>query len=224
MAAILIEPVQGEAGFIPVPQRFLETIRGLCDTHGIVMIADEVQCGCRRTGRFFAFEHTNVVPDLVTLGKSLGAGLSISAVVGRADVMDSVHLGGVGGTYGGNPIASVSAIKAVKMIREPAFLERVVEIGHIMQTEMNTWHGRSPLVGDTLGLGVMRLLEFVLDQTSKEPAPQHTLEVVKHAAARGLISIRAGLYSNGVRLMPPLTLTNDELHEGLAILGVALPG
>jgi 4-aminobutyrate aminotransferase/(S)-3-amino-2-methylpropionate transaminase len=222
VAAIVIEPVQGEAGFIPVPPRFLRRIRELCDEHGMVMIADEVQCGFGRTGKLFAIEHSGIAPDLVTTAKSLGAGMPISAVTGRAEIMDSAHLGGIGGTYGGSPVACAAALAAVEMIRRPGFLERAVRIGEILRETMDAWKVRWPLVGDVRGLGPMMLMELVRDRATKEPAPEETLAVIRAAVGRGLMVIRAGLYSNCVRLLPPLIISDEHLHEGLDVLGAAV--
>jgi 4-aminobutyrate aminotransferase/(S)-3-amino-2-methylpropionate transaminase len=223
VAAMIIEPVQGEAGFIPVPPRFLRRLRELCDRHGIVMIADEVQCGMGRTGRIFAIEHYGIVPDLVISAKSLGAGMPIAAVTGRAEIMDSAHLGGIGGTYGGSPVACAAAIEAVNEIRQPAFLSHARHLGEIMREEMEGWKRQWPLVGDVRGLGPMMLIELVRDRGSKEPAsPDDTLKVVRHAVAAGVIVMRAGLYSNCVRFLPPLNMPEDMLREGLAAVGGAI--
>ena len=222
VAAIIIEPVQGEAGFIPVPHPFLRRIRELCDQHAIVMIADEVQSGFGRTGKLFAIEHSGIAPDLLTTAKALGAGMPISAVTGRAEIMDSAHLGGIGGTYGGSPVACAAALAAVEMIRKPGFLQRAERVGEIMREAMEGWKARWPLVGDVRGVGAMRLLELVRDRRTKEPAPEETLAVIKHAVTRGLMVIRAGLYSNCVRLLPPLIIGDEPLHEGLQVLGAAI--
>ncbi len=186
-AAVIIEPVQGEAGFIPVPPRFLQRIRELCTQHGMVMIADEVQCGMGRTGRIFASEHYGLVPDLLCTAKSLGGGMPVGAVTGRADVMDSAHPGGVGGTYGGNPVACAAALAAVEMIRQPAFLAHARHLGDVMREVMTGWQRDYPIVGDVRGLGPMMLVEFVKDQTTKTPlAPEDTLAIVKGTVARGV--------------------------------------
>jgi 4-aminobutyrate aminotransferase/(S)-3-amino-2-methylpropionate transaminase len=222
VAAVLIEPVQGEAGFLPVPAPFLERIRSLCDRHGMLMIADEIQCGMGRTGKLFAIEHYAVVPDLVTTAKSLGAGMPISAVTGRADVMDASHVGGVGGTYGGSPLACVAAIEAVETIRKPQFLKRAGAIGELIGNRLARWREKFALVGDVRGLGPMQLVEFVRDRGTKEPAPEETLAIIKRAAAAGLVLIRAGLYSNCIRLMPPLMVEDDLLEEGLGVLEKAI--
>jgi len=223
VAAIIIEPVQGEAGFVPVPPRFLRRIRELCTEHGIVMIADEVQCGMGRTGRLFAVEHYGVVPDLVTTAKSLGAGMPIAAVTGNAEIMDAAHLGGVGSTYGGSPVACAAAIEAVTMIRRPEFLAHARQLGDVMREVMDGWKAKFPIVGDVRGLGPMMLAEFVRDRASKEPAPpEQTLEIVRESVARGVVVMRAGLYSNCVRLLPPLVIPEDMLREGLVAVGRAI--
>jgi 4-aminobutyrate aminotransferase / (S)-3-amino-2-methylpropionate transaminase / 5-aminovalerate transaminase len=223
VAAMIIEPVQGEAGFIPVPPRFLARIREICDAHGIVMIADEVQCGMGRTARMFAIEHSGVVPDLVVSAKSLGAGMPIAAVTGRAEIMDAAHLGGIGGTYGGSPLACAAALEAVRMIREPAFLAHAGRLGDVMREIMHDWKTRWPLVGDVRGLGPMMLVEFVRDRDTKEPAsPDDTLQVVRQAVASGTIVMRAGMYSNCVRFLPPLNMPEDMLREALGAVGRAI--
>lgn len=223
VAAMIIEPVQGEAGFIPVPPRFLRRIRELCDAHGIVMIADEVQCGFARTGRLFAVEHYGIAPDLLVTAKSLGAGMPISAVTGRADVMDSAHLGGIGGTFGGSPLACAAAIEAVNMIRQPEFLAHARRLGDVMREVMRGWQSEWPIVGDVRGLGPMMLVEFVKDRSTRQPlAPEDTLKIVRQTVANGVVIMRAGLYSNCIRLLPPLTMPEDMLREGLDALGRAI--
>jgi 4-aminobutyrate aminotransferase / (S)-3-amino-2-methylpropionate transaminase / 5-aminovalerate transaminase len=216
VAAFIIEPVQGEAGFLPVPPRFLRRIRELCDQHGIVMIADEVQCGCGRTGRMFAVEHYGIVPDMIVSAKSLGAGLPIGAVTGRAEIMDSAHLGGVGSTYGGSPVACVGAIEALKMIRQPEFLAHANHLGRVMKEVLESWKSRWPVVGDVRGLGPMMLVELVADRDSKAPLPpDETLRIVRRAVSNGVLLIRAGLYSNCIRFLPPLNMPEDMLREAL---------
>lgn len=223
VAAMIIEPVQGEAGFVPVPPRFLERIRELCTEHGIVMIADEVQCGMGRTGRLFAVEHYDIVPDLITTAKSLGAGMPIAAVTGRAEIMDSAHLGGIGGTYGGSPVACAAAIEALNIMRKPDFLAHARRLGDVMRGAMNAWKATCPIVGDVRGLGAMMLVEFVRDRDSKEPAPpEQTLQIARRAVADGVVIMRAGLYSNCIRLLPPLVMPEDMLREGLDVIGRAI--
>jgi 4-aminobutyrate aminotransferase/(S)-3-amino-2-methylpropionate transaminase len=223
VAAILIEPVQGEAGFLPVPPRFLKHIRELSERHGIVMIADEVQCGSGRTGRMFAVEHYGIVPDMIASAKSLGAGMPIGAVTGRAEIMDSAHLGGVGSTYGGSPVACVAAIEALKMIRQPEFLAHANRLGAVMREVLEGWKRQWPVVGDVRGLGPMLLVELVTDRETKTPlAATDTLAVVRHAVANGVLLIRAGLFSNCIRFLPPLNMPEDMLREALAVVGRAI--
>jgi 4-aminobutyrate aminotransferase/(S)-3-amino-2-methylpropionate transaminase len=222
LAAIIIEPVQGEAGFVPMPTRFLQRIRELCTQHGIVMIADEVQTGIGRTGTLFAVEHAGVEPDVITMAKALGAGLPISATTGRAEIMDAPHVGGVGGTYGGSPIACVAAIEAVQMIRQPEFLARARRIGDILREELEALQARHPLIGDVRGLGPMMLIELVTDRETKTPAAAHALATIKRTVAGGVLLIRAGLYSNCVRFMPPLVIDEAELREAIAVVGEAI--
>jgi 4-aminobutyrate aminotransferase/(S)-3-amino-2-methylpropionate transaminase len=223
VAAILIEPVQGEAGFLPVPPRFLQRIRELSEKHGIVMIADEVQCGSGRTGRMFAIEHYGIVPDVVVCAKSLGAGMPLGAVTGRAEIMDSAHLGGVGSTYGGNPLACVAAIEALKMIRQPEFLAHANRLGQVMRDVLEGWKRRWPIVGDVRGLGPMMLVELVADRESKTPLPAaDTLGVVRTAVSNGVLLIRAGLFSNCIRFLPPLNTREDMLREALEVVGGAI--
>ncbi len=222
VAAIIIEPIQGEAGFVPMPAAFLEKIRSICNEHGIVMIADEIQSGMGRTGKLFAIEHYGIVPDLITTAKSLGAGMPISAVTGRAEIMDAPHRGGVGGTYGGNPLACVAAIEAVNTIRQPSFLRRAEAIGPMLKETLLGWKERFPLIGDVRGLGPMMLIELVKDRATKEPARDETLQIIRRAVSKGLIVIRAGLHSNCIRFMPPLIITDEQLAEGLSILETAI--
>jgi 4-aminobutyrate aminotransferase / (S)-3-amino-2-methylpropionate transaminase / 5-aminovalerate transaminase len=223
VAAVIVEPVQGEAGFLPVPARFLQRIRELCTQHQIVMIADEVQCGLGRTGRVFAIEHYGLVPDLVVTAKALGGGMPIGAVTGRAPIMDAAHPGGVGGTYGGNPVTCAAALAAVETIAQPAFLAHACRLGEVMREVMSDWPRQWPIVGDIRGLGPMMLVEFVGDRATKVPlAPDDTLQIVRHTVANGVVLMRAGLFSNGVRLLPALTMPEDMLREGLDGLGRAI--
>ena len=223
VAAIIIEPVQGEAGFLPVPTRFLHRIRELCDQHGIVMIADEVQCGCGRTGRLFAVEHYGIVPDIIVSAKSLGAGMPIGAVTGRAEIMDSAHLGGIGSTYGGSPMACVAALEALKMIRQPDFLAHARRLGDVMREVLLGWKQQWPIVGDVRGLGPMMLIELVSDTEAKTPLrSDDTLRIIRAAVSKGVVLIRAGVYSNCIRFLPPLNMPEDMLREGLKAVGDAV--
>jgi 4-aminobutyrate aminotransferase/(S)-3-amino-2-methylpropionate transaminase len=222
VAAIVIEPVQGEGGFVATPPRFLTRIRELCDQYGIVMVADEVQCGFGRTGRVFAVEHYGVVPDMICMAKSLAAGMPLSAVTGRAEIMDAPHPGGLGGTYSGNPLACVAALEAIKMISAPEFLERANAVGARMRDHLLRLQAEFPLIGDVRGLGAMQLIEFVKDRTTKEPAAVETPLIVAEALKRGVMTIRAGLYSNCLRFLPPLNITDEQVDEGMSVVAEAI--
>lgn len=218
VAAIVIETVQGEAGFIPVPPRFLQRIRDLCTEHGIVMVSDEVQCGFGRTGKLFAVEHYGIVPDLIVTAKSIAAGMPLSAVTGRAEIMDAPHPGGLGGTYSGNPIACAAAVETIQMIRQPEFLVRAEAVGVRMLKHLTELDRESTLVDNVRGLGPMLLAEMVLNPLSKAPAPQQTLEVINEALRRGVVAMRAGLYSNCIRFLPPLNISDEQIDEGMAVI------
>ena len=222
LACILIEPVQGEGGFIPMPAAFLQEIRNICNETGAVMICDEIQSGFFRTGKLFACEHYGIVPDMITMAKSLGAGLPISATTGRAEIMDAVHLGGVGGTYGGSPVTCAAALEVIREMTTPAFAEQAARVGTIMEQRLATWKEKYSLVGDVRGIGPMRLVEFVKDRDSRTPDPDNTLKIIRDAVSKGIILIRAGLYSNCIRLLPPLVITEAQLHEGLDVLEGAI--
>jgi 4-aminobutyrate aminotransferase/(S)-3-amino-2-methylpropionate transaminase len=222
VAAVVIEPVLGEGGFIPTPPRFLQRIRELCTQHGIVMVADEVQCGFGRTGKLFAVEHYGIEPDLIVTAKSLAAGMPLAAVTGKAEIMDGPHPGGLGGTYSGNPLACVAAVEAIKMIREPAFLERATQVGARIREHLLDYQAETSLIGDVRGLGAMMLMELVKDRDLKTPAPEETLALTNEAFKRGLVAIRAGLFSNCIRFLPPLNITDEQIDEGMAVIGEAL--
>lgn len=222
VAAIVIEPVQGEGGFVPTPPRFLQRIRELCTEYGIVMVADEVQCGFGRTGRLFAVEHYGIVPDLIVTAKSLAAGMPLAAVTGRAEIMDAPHPGGLGGTYSGNPLACVAAIEAINMIRQPEFLRRAEEVGARLRHHLLNLQREIPLIGDVRGLGAMMLMELVTNPLTKAPAAQETLQVAAEALKRGVICMRAGLHANGIRFLPPLTITDEQIDEGMNVIAEAL--
>ena len=221
VAAILIEPMQGEAGFIPMPKLFLEKLREIATKHGIVLIFDEIQCGASRTGKLFASEHTKVIADIVCTAKSIGAGMPISAITGKAEILDSVHLGGVGGTYGGHPLSCVAAIEALKILSSKEFLEKVNHSGEIIKNKLEEWKSKYKYIGDVRGLGAMRLVEFVKDRKTKEPDGEIALEIIKDAVSQGVILIRAGLFSNCIRLLPP-DMTDKQLLEGLLVLEGAI--
>lgn len=222
VAAIIIEPVQGEGGFIPMPEQFLQKLRTVADAHGIVLIFDEIQCGAGRTGKLFACSHFNVVPDIICMAKSIGAGMPISAITGKAEIIDAPHLGGVGGTYGGNPLACVAAIEALKILSSSSFLTRVNHVGDLISSTLNNWKNKYTCIGDVRGLGAMLLVEFVKDRDTKEPDVEIAMEIIKDAVSHGIILIRAGLYSNCIRLLPPIVMTDEQLAEGLQVLENAI--
>jgi 4-aminobutyrate aminotransferase / (S)-3-amino-2-methylpropionate transaminase / 5-aminovalerate transaminase len=222
VAAIVIEPVQGEGGFLPAPHRFLQRVRELCSQHGIVMVADEIQSGFGRTGRLFASEWYDIVPDLIVTAKSMAAGMPLAAVTGKAEMMDAPHPGGLGGTYSGNPLACVAAIEAITMLRDPAFLARAREIGERFRMHCLRLQEEFPLIGDVRGLGSMLLMELVTDREAKTPATNETMLITQAAFRRGLIAIRAGLYSNCIRFLPPLNITDEQIDEGMAVLREAM--
>jgi 4-aminobutyrate aminotransferase/(S)-3-amino-2-methylpropionate transaminase len=218
LAAVIIEPVQGEGGFLPTPREFMRRLRAICDQHGIVLIADEVQCGFGRTGTLFTMEQLGVEPDLLVSAKSIAAGLPLSAVTGRAAIMDKAHIGGIGGTYGGNPLACVAALEVLKLIERDDLLARARVIGQAVAARAAAWQRELPLVGDVRGLGAMQAIELVTDRDTRAPAADQTLAVVAHCVAHGLLTMRAGLYANCVRLLMPLVISDDQLQEGLDVL------
>lgn len=210
---------------MPTPPRFFAHIAKRCKENGIVLIADEVQSGFGRTGKLFATEHYTeygVEPDIVVTAKSIAAGMPISAITGRAEVLDAPHPGGLGGTYGGNPLTCVAAIETIKLLRENNLPERANQLGAIIRARMNEWRDSIDLVGDVRGLGSMLAVELVLDRQTKTPAKDLTLATIQEAARNGLILIRAGLFSNCLRILLPLTIPESQLHEGLDVLENAL--
>ena len=223
VAAVVVEPVQGEGGFRPAPNAWLRRLRELCDLHGIVLVADEVQCGIGRTGRLFAIEHAGVVPDLVTIAKSLAAGMPLGAVTGRAEIMDAAHPGGLGGTYSGNPLACAAAVAALDSVSDRAFLARAREMCARLHARLEKIQAQHPgRIGDVRGLGPMLAMEVVTDPASRTPSMETTAAINAEALKRGVITIRAGLYSNCVRFLPPLTISDAELDEALDAVAEAV--
>lgn len=218
VAAVVIEPVQGEGGFIVQPPQFLQGLRELCDECGAVFIADEIQTGFGRTGRFLAVEHAGVAPDLVALSKSLAAGLPLSAVTGRADVLDAAQVGGLGGTFGGNPVACAAALAVLQVMQLERLVDRARSIGDRVLARFFAWRDRYALIGDVRGLGAMCALELVTDRRTKEPAVDETGAVVRYCYEHGLVVLKAGHHDNVIRFLAPLVITDDQLEEGLEIL------
>lgn len=223
VAAVLVEPIQGEGGFIPAPPEWLKRLRELCDDHDIILIADEVQCGMGRTGELFAVEHSGVIPDMVTTAKSLAAGMPLGAVTGRADIMDAAHPGGLGGTYSGNPLACAAALRAMEMITKPEFLARAREVGDQIRTRLDQLAADFPnLIGEVRGLGPMLAMEIITDQKSRKPCMETTAAITTETLSRGVITIRAGLYSNCVRFLPPLNIGDSDLTEAMDVVSQAV--
>lgn len=222
VAAVLIEPVLGEGGFVQAPAAFLRELRALTERHGILLIADEVQSGYGRTGRFLAIEHSGVIPDLVVVAKSLAAGFPLSGVVGRAEVMDAPDPGGLGGTYGGNPVACAAALAVLDVMRDERLPERAARMGEVLEERMRGWAADYPLIGDVRVLGAMAGLELVTDRLTQRPAAAEVGRVLASARERGLIVLRAGVHHNVIRTLMPLTISDEQLDAGLDILEAAL--
>jgi 4-aminobutyrate aminotransferase / (S)-3-amino-2-methylpropionate transaminase / 5-aminovalerate transaminase len=219
VAAIIIEPVQGEGGFIPTPREFMRRLRETCTKYGIVLIADEVQAGMARTGKMFSIEHYDVEPDMITMAKSMGAGMPIAATVGRAELMDKVHIGGLGGTYSGNPIACAAALKAIEMIERDDLCGRARHLGGLACERLKAMQDKHEIIGDVRGLGAMLAIEFVEDRASRKPLDMaKTFNIVQAISRQGVLMIRCGLYSNGLRFLFPLNISEAELHEGLDVV------
>ena len=222
VAAIVVEPVQGEGGFIVAPPEFLVGVREICDRHGIVLIIDEVQTGFGRTGRMFAIEHYDVEPDLITVAKSLAGGLPLSGVLGKAAIMDAPAEGAIGGTYVGNPVALAAAGAVLDVLEDEGLVDRAERIGETIRGRMQEWQRRHPQIGDVRGLGAMLAIELVEDRTTKKPAPELASAVAAAAAARGLLLLKAGTHSNCIRVLCPLVISDTELDEALTAWGEAL--
>jgi 4-aminobutyrate aminotransferase/(S)-3-amino-2-methylpropionate transaminase len=222
VAAIVIEPVQGEGGFVVAPREFIQGVRRIADENGIVLVVDEVQTGFARTGTFFAIEQFGVEPDLITVAKSIAMGLPLSAVLGKAEIMDAPAANAVGGTYVGNPVAQAAALAVLDVIEEEGLCDRSVAIGETIRARMRSWQERWPEIGDVRGLGAMTALELVANPKTKEPAPDVATRVVEEAARRGLLMIKSGTYGNCIRVLVPLVVSDAELDEGLDVWAESL--
>ncbi|MGH2383441.1 MAG: 4-aminobutyrate--2-oxoglutarate transaminase [Candidatus Limnocylindria bacterium] len=218
VAAIIVEPVLGESGFVVPPAGFLSALRSICDRHGILLVADEIQTGFGRTGRMFAVEHEGVEPDLLVVAKSLAAGLPLSGVIGKADVMDAVEPGTVGGTYGGNPVACAAALAVLDVFEEEPLLERSIAIGARLKEALGQLRDRVDLVGDVRGIGAMVAFELVRDRALRDPAVAETAAAHDRCFAGGLLLAKAGLYANVIRLLPPLVATDADVECGIEII------
>jgi 4-aminobutyrate aminotransferase/(S)-3-amino-2-methylpropionate transaminase len=222
VAAVIIEPVQGEGGFMVAPPGFLRDLKALCEQHGILFVADEIQTGFCRTGRMFAVEHDGVAPDLLIVAKSMGAGMPISGVIGRAEIMDAPPPGTLGGTYSGNPVACAAALAVLDLYEQEDLAARSRAIGQTVLTRFHKLQERFSFIGDVRGLGAMVAMELVKDRNSKEPAAELTGAILNAAHQRGLVLIRAGMYDNVVRVLVPLCVSDEQLQEGLNILEAAI--
>jgi 4-aminobutyrate aminotransferase/(S)-3-amino-2-methylpropionate transaminase len=223
VAAIILEPVQGEGGFVVPPSDFIPRLRALCSRHGILLIIDEVQTGFGRTGEMFAVEHAKVSPDLLVVAKSLGGGMPISGVVGRAEILDSAAVGAIGGTYGGNPMSCAASLAALDVIKEEKLVEAARRIGKAVKERFDGFQDDFDFVGDSRGLGAMRAIELVKDKGTKEPLPVAKVKDILHSCEeKGLILIKAGAFDNVLRTLMPLTIPEKDLRRGLDILEEAL--
>jgi len=218
IAAMIIEPVQGEGGFIVPPPEFLPGLKAICESKGILFIADEVQSGFGRTGKMFAIENWGVEPDLITTAKSIAAGMPLSAVTGKAQYMDAPDGGNIGGTYGGNPLACVAGTATIKFIEDNQLCDRAAKIGRITMNRLEVLQEKCSVIGDVRGIGSMIGIELVKDRQTKEPAKEITSRVVKYCLEQGVMLISAGIFSNVIRLLIPLVVTDEQLDRGLTVL------
>lgn len=221
-AAVIVEPVQGEGGFVVPPPEYLPRVRELTARHDILLIADEIQTGFGRTGRFFAVEHFNVEPDVITVGKSIAAGLPLSGVIARTELYDRLGEGVVGGTFVGNPVACAAGLAVLDLFEQKGLVERAARLGDIARRRMEAMMESIPLIGDVRGLGAMVAMELVRDRKTKEPADKEASRILRRCAERGLICVKAGIYGNVIRLLVPLVIEEEQLDEGLDILEQAV--
>ncbi len=221
IAALLIEPIQGEGGFIVPAPGFLASLSEWARDRGVVFIADEIQSGFGRTGAWFAVNHEGVVPDLVTTAKGLAGGMPLAGVTGRAELMNSVHEGGLGGTYGGNPVAAVAALASIRTMRERNLLARATHLGGVISVRLSALQRELPVIGDVRGRGAMMAVELVVPGTL-DPNPTATKAALKHCTDNGVIALSCGTYGNVIRLLPPLVITDEQLNDGLDVLSEGL--
>jgi 4-aminobutyrate aminotransferase / (S)-3-amino-2-methylpropionate transaminase / 5-aminovalerate transaminase len=222
VAAVIAEPVLGEGGFVNPPPEFFHILMDICHKHGVLFIADEVQSGFGRTGKMFASEHYGVEPDLLVTAKSLGGGLPLAAVTGRAEIMDAPGAGGLGGTFGGNPLSCAAANAVLDEFENGDWLARANSIGQRFEQRARKWKDRFELIGDARGLGAMRAIELVKSRETREPAPEETKKITQYCYEHGLITITAGSYGNVIRVLVPLVITDQQMDEGLDVLEAAL--
>ncbi|WP_153110969.1 4-aminobutyrate--2-oxoglutarate transaminase [Propionivibrio limicola] len=222
VAAIIVEPVQGEGGYLPAPTEFMQRLRALCDQHGIVLIVDEIQTGVARCGKFFAIEHSGIEPDVITMAKGLGGGMTLSAIVGKAEIMDAAVPGGLGSTYAGHPVAVAAALAVLDVVEEEKLSERAAALGEKCRARLEALKPRFACIADVRGLGAMTAVEFSHGGDPKKPAADIAKALAAEAAQRGLLLLNCGSYGNVLRLMLPLTIPDNVLDEGLEILEASL--
>jgi 4-aminobutyrate aminotransferase / (S)-3-amino-2-methylpropionate transaminase / 5-aminovalerate transaminase len=222
VAAVVVEPVLGEGGFVVPPREFFSAIQDICRKHKILFIADEVQSGFGRTGAMFACERFGIAPDMLVSAKSIAGGLPLAAVTGRAEIMDAPGIGGLGGTFGGNPVSCAAALAAIETLETDNLSSRAEKLGERFETRARSWQKKLPLIGDVRGLGAMRALELVRSAESREPAKEETEQVLRYCHEHGLIVLSSGSYGNVVRILVPLVITDAQFEEGLDILEAAL--
>lgn len=218
LAAIILEPIQGEGGFNPAPQKYLEGLRAFCDEHGIMLIFDEIQSGFGRTGKWASWQNYNVTPDISTYAKSLGSGMPIAAILGRAAVMDAAAPGTIGGTYIGNPVCCAAALATIQYMKDKNLNKRALEIGSIITGRFQKIMKECPEIGDLRGVGAMIGIEFVKDGDPQKPNTELCTNIIKGCAERGLVLLSAGTFKNVVRILSPLVITDEQLNQGLDIL------
>lgn len=218
VAAVIFEPILGEGGFLPFPKEFLSSLSAFCKRSGTVMIADEIQSGFGRTGTLFASEQLGLEPDLITTAKGLAAGMPLSAVTGRAEIMDAPIEGGIGGTYGGNPVACAAALAVIELFERGDLLARAKRLGEKVESRLRGWQQRYPVIGNVRGLGPMQAIELVKNPTTKEPNAEATKALMSYCNKNGLIIMTAGTYGNVIRLLMPLVIEDGQLERGLAIM------
>ncbi|MCY9663061.1 4-aminobutyrate--2-oxoglutarate transaminase [Paenibacillus chondroitinus] len=221
VAAVILEPVQGEGGFVIPSTRFIQGVKAICEKYGILLIADEVQTGFGRTGKMFAMEHHGVIPDLMTMSKSIGAGLPISAVTGRAEIMDAPGIGEIGGTYGGSPLGCAAALQVIEMLEAERLLERAATIGAAVMERFGRLQQELSFIGDVRTLGAMSAIEIVQNPVSRAPDKELTARILQEAHQHGVIIMSAGIYGNVIRILSPLVITDEQLAESLDVLEAA---
>jgi 4-aminobutyrate aminotransferase/(S)-3-amino-2-methylpropionate transaminase len=222
VAAVIAEPVLGEGGFVAPPPEFFPALIDICHRHGVLFIADEVQTGFGRTGALFACQRYGIEPDMIITAKSLGGGLPLAAITGRAEIMDAPGPGGLGGTFAGNPLACEAGLAVLDAFEQQDLIPQANLIGDYFQRRAREWQQRMPIVGDVRGLGAMQALELVQSKETRQPAPEETKEITRYCYEHGLITITAGSYGNVIRLLVPLVVTREQMDEALDVLEAAL--